>query len=120
MTDAGRSNTQRKEHVEAKLCEDIAKDLGITVEQLDVDDNFLKLGMDSMRLMAWMHRLRKRGYKIKLRDLYQQPTLRGWSQLLHNCSSTSLAYRSTSPEPTDSASPPLPFGQPWSTDNPST
>lgn len=119
MTDAGRIDAQRMEHIEAKLRENIAADLGIAVEQLDADDSFLRLGMDSMRLMAWMHRLRKCGYKIKLRDLYHQPTLRGWSQLLHDCSTTVPASRSAPLESTDSASPAAPVwptmadGQPF-------
>ena len=35
-----------------------------------------------MRLMAWLNRLRKRGHRVTLRELYDAHTLAGWSGLL--------------------------------------
>jgi len=70
------------EPVDESLRAEISADLGMSPLQLDDDASFLTLGLDSMRLMAWMHRLRKRGHKVKLRELYEQPTLRGWCRLL--------------------------------------
>ena len=105
MTDARRNDTPSRGHIEATLREEIAADLGMPTGQLDADASLLKLGMDSMRLMAWMHRLRKRGHKVKLRDLYQQPTVRGWSQLLQDCPATAPAARAAPPEPSGAASP---------------
>ena len=105
MTDARRNDTPSRGHIEATLREEIAADLGMPTGQLDADASLLKLGMDSMRLMAWMHRLRKRGHKVKLRDLYQQPTVRGWSQLLQDCPATAPAAQAASPQPSGAASP---------------
>lgn len=105
MTDAERNDTPSREHAEATLREEIAADLGMPAEQLDADANLLKWGMDSMRLMAWMHRLRKRGYRIKLRDLYQQPTLHGWCRLLDDGPIAASVPQAALPEPTDSAAP---------------
>lgn len=65
------------------LREEISADLGIDPGQLDENTSFLELGLDSMRLMAWMHRLRKHGHKVTLRALYEQPSLKGWRRLLH-------------------------------------
>ena len=107
MMDAGRNDTPSREFIEATLREEIAANLGMPGEQLDADASLLKLGMDSMRLMAWMHRLRKRGHKVKLRDLYQQPTLRGWSQLLHGSPAMASAARTTPEKPESAASPAL-------------
>ena len=105
MTDARRNDTPSRGHIEATLREEIAADLRMPTGQLDADASLLKLGMDSMRLMAWMHRLRKRGHKVKLRDLYQQPTVRGWSQLLQDCPATAPAAQAASPQPSGAASP---------------
>lgn len=82
MTETVQTSKEETQQVDEALRQEVAADLGMPPDELDADASFLKLGLDSMRLMAWMHRLRKRGHKVKLRDLYQQPTLRGWSQLL--------------------------------------
>ncbi|AAO56106.1 non-ribosomal peptide synthetase [Pseudomonas syringae group genomosp. 3] len=66
----------------ALLGEDIARQLRLSPEQLADDANLLKLGMDSMHLMAWLNRFRRLGFKVTLSDLYDQPTLQGWQQLL--------------------------------------
>lgn len=49
---------------------ELAKDLGIPAHSLAAGDSLLERGMDSIRLMAWLHRLRKRGHRIKLKQLY--------------------------------------------------
>ena len=70
MTEAVQSRKEQIGEVHEGLREEVAVDLGMPAQQLDADVSFLKLGLDSMRLMAWMHRLRKRGHKVKLRELY--------------------------------------------------
>lgn len=120
MTDARRNDTPSRGHIEATLREEIAADLGMPTGQLDADASLLKLGMDSMRLMAWMHRLRKRGHKVKLRDLYQQPTVRGWSQLLQDCPATAPAARAAPRNQAAPPPPPLSSGRPWPMGTPST
>lgn len=42
----------------ALLGEDIVRQLRLSPEQLADDANLLKLGMDSMHLMAWLNRFR--------------------------------------------------------------
>ncbi|MEF9898131.1 MAG: amino acid adenylation domain-containing protein [Pseudomonas sp.] len=64
------------------LAEALARQLRLPVEQLSPDDNLLRLGLDSMHLMAWLNRLRRQGFKLTLSQLYEQPTLQGWSALL--------------------------------------
>lgn len=66
----------------AWLHQALATDLRLDPARLGNDDNLLRLGMDSMQLMAWVNRLRTRGYRVRLRDLYHTPTLAGWLQLL--------------------------------------
>ncbi|EPX2511227.1 TPA: amino acid adenylation domain-containing protein [Pseudomonas aeruginosa] len=81
MLDSGQTGMETQA-LDEKLRAEIAADLGIAPQELDADTSLLTLGLDSMRLMAWMHRLRKQGHRVKLKELYQQPTLTGWSQLL--------------------------------------
>ncbi|WP_147479170.1 phosphopantetheine-binding protein, partial [Pseudomonas caricapapayae] len=66
----------------ALLAEEIARQLRLSPGLLAEDANLLKLGMDSMHLMAWLNRFRRQGFKVTLKDLYDQPTLHGWQQLL--------------------------------------
>ncbi|EGH18031.1 yersiniabactin non-ribosomal peptide synthetase, partial [Pseudomonas savastanoi pv. glycinea str. race 4] len=66
----------------ALLGEEIARQMRLPPESLTQNASLLKLGMDSMHLMAWLNRFRRMGFKVTLRDLYDQPTLQGWQQLL--------------------------------------
>lgn len=83
--DTDRENAERAAAalaVDETLRDEVAADLDIPAERLDGDASLLQLGMDSMRLMAWLNRLRKRGHKVTLRELYGEPTLTGWTDLL--------------------------------------
>ncbi|TYZ55448.1 hypothetical protein C2I33_07725 [Ralstonia solanacearum] len=53
----------------------LAADLRVSPEQLGADSNLLELGLDSMRLMACLNRLRSCGYTLTMRELYREPTL---------------------------------------------
>ncbi|KGR93054.1 non-ribosomal peptide synthetase [Burkholderia sp. ABCPW 111] len=66
----------------AELAAELAADLSVEPERLDADANLLQLGLDSMRLMAWLNRLRSRGHTLTLRELYREPTLAGWLALM--------------------------------------
>lgn len=46
------------------------------------DDNLLDLGLDSIRLMALVERLRADGHEVSFVDLAEAPTLAAWSALL--------------------------------------
>ncbi|MCD5992428.1 amino acid adenylation domain-containing protein [Pseudomonas sp. CDFA 602] len=70
----------------ALLGEEIARQLRLSPEQMAGDASLLKLGMDSMHLMAWLNRFRRLGFKVTLSDLYDQPTLHGWQYLLRSAS----------------------------------
>ncbi|CAE6702258.1 D-alanine--D-alanyl carrier protein ligase [Xanthomonas arboricola pv. corylina] len=63
---------------------ELAADLGIPAAHLDAHASLIQLGMDSMHLMAWLNRLRQRGHKVTLRELYAEPTSAGWSRLLRH------------------------------------
>ncbi|WP_157160206.1 non-ribosomal peptide synthetase [Cupriavidus sp. BIS7] len=60
----------------------VATELRLDPARLGANDNLLRLGMDSMLLMAWVNRLRKHGHQVRLRDLYAAPTLTGWLSIL--------------------------------------
>ncbi|WP_423192089.1 amino acid adenylation domain-containing protein [Cupriavidus sp. H18C2] len=64
------------------LPEALAADLRLPVTAIGAHDSLLELGMDSMRMLAWLNRLRARGHSVRLRDLYGRPTLAGWRALL--------------------------------------
>ncbi|WP_207004795.1 non-ribosomal peptide synthetase, partial [Trinickia mobilis] len=64
------------------LHRELAAELGIAPRDLDPRASLLQLGLDSMHLMAWLNRLRSRGHRLTLRELYREPTLAGWSALV--------------------------------------
>ncbi|MBX8496839.1 non-ribosomal peptide synthetase [Pseudomonas cichorii] len=96
----------------ATLVEEIAKQLRLPVEQLPGDANLLRLGLDSMHLMAWLNRFRRLGFKVTLSELYDHPTLEGWQNLLANArakvSGTSVP-QATEPLPLMSDGQPFPL-----------
>ncbi|RAW71444.1 MULTISPECIES: non-ribosomal peptide synthetase [unclassified Photorhabdus] len=49
---------------------------------VDDNDDLIRKGLDSMQMMALLNQLRRQGYRVTLRELYQKPTLYAWSQLL--------------------------------------
>lgn len=60
----------------------LAADLGIPATDLTDDANLLELGFDSLRLMAWLNRLRGQGGRMTLRQLFADPTPAGWARLI--------------------------------------
>ena len=56
--------------------------LDLRPEDLAADTNLLQLGLDSIDMMAWLGKLRAHGFDLTILDLYQQPTLAGWSSIL--------------------------------------
>lgn len=113
MTEPVQTRKEERGWVDEALREEVAADLGMPAQQLDTDVSFLKLGMDSMLLMAWMHRLRKRGHKVKLRELYQDPTLAGWSQLLRERPAVVQASAPAAAEARPAAWPTMADGEPF-------
>jgi len=70
--------------VDPDLHRELATALALTPAQLPADANLLRLGLDSLHMMAWLNRLRARGYALTLQDMYRQPTVAGWSHLCHD------------------------------------
>ncbi|WP_340608836.1 amino acid adenylation domain-containing protein [Xenorhabdus bharatensis] len=63
-------------------------------------DDLIRNGLDSMQIMALLNQLRRQGYRVTLRELYQDPTLHAWSQLLQRHAPPSqIASKDTQPLP---------------------
>ncbi|MFJ9990389.1 amino acid adenylation domain-containing protein [Pseudomonas putida] len=78
----------------------LADQLRLPLAELADDANLLKLGLDSMHLMAWLNRFRRQGYKVTLSALYEQPTLAGWRSLLGSAAQAAPAARPATRLPT--------------------
>lgn len=61
---------------------DVAEQLGEPVEELDVDDNLLDRGLDSIRLMTLVEKWGEDGIDVSFLELADDPTVAGWHQLL--------------------------------------
>ncbi|SFU58318.1 non-ribosomal peptide synthetase [Xenorhabdus koppenhoeferi] len=55
------------------------------------NDDLIRNGLDSMQIMALLNQLRRKGHRVTLRELYQNPTLHAWSQLLQRHAPVSQA-----------------------------
>lgn len=60
--------------------------LGIT--QVGINDNFFSLGGDSIKAIQMAARLHKRGWKLKMKDLFQNPTIQEVSLYLEQATGT--------------------------------
>ncbi|HGX5815895.1 TPA: amino acid adenylation domain-containing protein [Salmonella enterica subsp. enterica serovar Infantis] len=65
-----------------QLRERLIQELNLTPQQLHEESNLIQAGLDSIRLMRWLHWFRKNGYRLTLRELYAAPTLAAWNQLI--------------------------------------
>ncbi|EHD21425.1 MULTISPECIES: non-ribosomal peptide synthetase [Brenneria] len=65
-----------------QLRQRLTQELNLTPKQLHEESNLIQLGLDSIRLMRWLHWFRKNGYRLSLRELYAAPTLAEWRQLM--------------------------------------
>ncbi|AOM39965.1 non-ribosomal peptide synthetase [Xenorhabdus hominickii] len=69
------------------------------------DDDLIRNGLDSMQIMALLNQFRRQGHRVTLRELYQEPTLHAWSQLLQcntpQCHApvTQTVSQDTTPQP---------------------
>ncbi len=57
-----------------QLRERLIQELNLTPQQLHEESNLIQAGLDSIRLMRWLHWFRKNGYRLTLRELYAAPT----------------------------------------------
>jgi aryl carrier-like protein len=49
---------------------------------IDDDVNLLEMGIDSLALMTLASKWRYQGVEVTLREMLEDPTIRGWSQLM--------------------------------------
>ena len=60
-----------------QLRERLIQELNLTPQQLHEESNLIQAGLDSIRLMRWLHWFRKNGYRLTLRELYAVAGERG-------------------------------------------
>ena len=65
------NNTHLITQFEQALCDTYA----LSHCALNDEDNMFTLGVDSMFLMRMVSQFRRSGFKVSLKELYQQPTL---------------------------------------------
>ena len=78
-----------------QLRERLMQELNLTPQQLHEESNLIQAGLDSIRLMRWLHWFRKKGYRLTLRELYAAPTLAAWRQLMRSRSVEKFGRRNT-------------------------
>ncbi|KAB2441596.1 isochorismatase family protein [Bacillus luti] len=60
----------------------VAQLLREPVESIDIDENLLNRGLDSVRIMSLVEKWRREGKEITFADLAERPTVAGWYSLL--------------------------------------
>ncbi|MDW6092709.1 isochorismatase family protein [Vibrio rhizosphaerae] len=66
----------------AAMQKDVAEMLDLETDDIDVDENLMLLGLDSIRAMNLLERWRKQGVNVAFSEVMKQVTLRGWWQLM--------------------------------------
>lgn len=68
---------------EEQVRADVAELLGCDPAELDLDEDLLERGLDSIRVMALVERWREAGATaLEFADLAEQPVLRHWMTIL--------------------------------------
>jgi len=93
-----------------QLRELLIQELNVAPQQLQEESNLIQAGLDSIRLMRWLHWFRKKGYRLTLRELYAAPTLAAWRQLMRSRSGEKPDDASS---PADAAWPVMSEGTPF-------
>ena len=60
----------------------VAQLLRESVESIDIDEDLLTRGLDSVRIMSLVEKWRREGKEITFADLAEHPTVAGWYSLL--------------------------------------
>ncbi|KAL2174014.1 non-ribosomal peptide synthetase [Thermothelomyces heterothallicus CBS 202.75] len=105
-TNNGTTNTTTTRSPTA-VAEDILRNawagvLGLDAGQIDVDDNFFRLGGDSVLAMKLVSRLRARGHKLTVADVFRHMRLGDAAKVLKVNSSSSKTDNSSSSSPSSS------------------
>ncbi len=66
----------------------VAQLLREPVESIDIDEDLLNRGLDSVRIMSLVEKWRREGKEITFADLAERPTVAGWYSLLSFTNST--------------------------------
>ena len=75
-----------------KMKADVADMLDLELDEVDINENLIYLGLDSIRAMALIENWRKLGLKIEFAELAKQVTLAQWWALLEpQCQGTKAA-----------------------------
>lgn len=70
-----------KEQIKSKL---------VILQDFNDNDNLLKLGLDSLKIMRLVSQWRKKGIKVSYGNLMQEPTLKNWWQIIEKAQNEKL------------------------------
>ncbi|SIO95438.1 isochorismatase family protein [Vibrio spartinae] len=71
--------------------QDVAEILDLDIEDIDVDENLMLLGLDSIRAMSLFEKWRKHGVDVTFSEVIQQVTLRSWWQTMEAAQARAVA-----------------------------
>ncbi len=65
-----------------RMRSEVAKSLGVSVEEVGLDDHLPDLGLDSIRAMLLARSWSGEGARVDFASLAERPTLRAWHSLM--------------------------------------
>lgn len=65
-----------------RLRAEIAELLFLDPGELEVDENLIDAGLDSIRVMTLIERWKRDGVELSFADLAERPTIAAWAELL--------------------------------------
>jgi bifunctional isochorismate lyase/aryl carrier protein len=68
----------------ATMQQDVADILDLDLEEVDVDENLMLLGLDSIRAMSLFESWRKGGVSVSFTEVIKKVTLREWWETIDN------------------------------------
>ncbi len=71
--------------------QDVAEILDLDIEEIDVDENLMLLGLDSIRAMSLFEKWRKQGVDVTFSEVIQKVTLRAWWQTMEAAQTRAVA-----------------------------
>ncbi|MCG3742192.1 isochorismatase family protein [Vibrio cincinnatiensis] len=67
-----------------QMCLDVANTLSLELDEVDVNENLLFLGLDSIRAMVLLEKWRPFGVNLTFAQLIEKVTLKEWWELIHD------------------------------------
>ena len=77
--------TNNEEQLLIKLWSEV---LGIDQKKISINNNYFHMGGDSIKVIQFVSKLRKQGYSIKAKEIFQYPTVRELATIIKNRNST--------------------------------